>query len=154
MKNNTIKPIKSKAIGLTELIVKTLLVVLVIVLIVWNLTLPHNNSNKTAAPLIGYTDNSGIYIPRYSICYPGLYQIEWVDELNTQKINNCYAFKNKIYSKYERADILKSMNTSKEYYESLYKDCEEVRTLGTLYCLKNKTKCLQLEGNICNLIDI
>jgi hypothetical protein len=100
-------------------------------------------------------ENTKIINPNgiYSQCYYPFYQIEVVDSLQT---DNCYAIKNSIEK--DRGLALDSLNhTGEDPYDYLMSHglhCAEVNTHGLIYCLRDNSSCLEIEGKICNIINL
>jgi hypothetical protein len=96
---------------------------------------------------------------RYGTCHWNYYEITYVDELNTIR---CYATRNLgvlNLSSYPGDMLTRSLElnqTMDEYFKSLGWNCYEEESLGSFYCLKDKSKCLMLEDNdkICTIFNL
>jgi len=97
--------------------------------------------------------------------YTFYYDIKYVDGFYT---DSCYAFNNTKKSEVEKEEIIRSFESfrpniisAQEYFNSKNIVCKEIKergnahcSKGEIYCLNNKSQCLQVEGNICNLINL
>ena len=91
-------------------------------------------------------------------CYLNYYEIELVDEIIT---DNCYVLKYIKIDDYDSYKINESLQFIGVDEYQWFKDnhkwvCESVQyEKGKIYCLKDMTKCLNIENiNICEIIDL
>lgn len=86
------------------------------------------------------------------------YVINYVNKIINE---NCYAIKQKGLDYSDKFIIRKSFE---EPYHTVFTDeglfiqyntyCKNINTYGDLYCLKDNSTCLIIEGNICELFNI
>jgi hypothetical protein len=93
------------------------------------------------------------------MCSYGGYRVEEVDEIQT---SGCFAITNQNYyrnvDQYKQRLVSESINnnmTPESYFQSIGWNCTSIKTYGTVYCLRNHSKCLILEGEgVCNIVNI
>lgn len=94
------------------------------------------------------------------VCNLEKYYVKYVDDIF---IENCYAVKQQELWEVEKIHIKESLlNPIKGYSEAhdylLLNnnwDCNQIRMMGRLYCLKDNVTCLQIDdNNICGVINL
>ena len=93
-------------------------------------------------------------------CYYPIYRITYVDKIWSE---NCYAMKQKELELYKLdylEESFKYVDLSKREFDRFIEEsascsfCEEIRYEGNVYCLRDNSTCLIIEGKICDLIKL
>ncbi len=93
----------------------------------------------------------------YATCKWDYFDIEYVDELNTDR---CYAIKTDSFKGYDKFKLNESFQyADREFnlFDQFWEDgmnCGTIRTLGNVWCLRDNSTCLILEerDRLCNVI--